>query len=107
MNLADVAIIVFALNLPFGYWRANVKKMSLQWFLSIHLPVPAVIALRFLARIGWQLFTFPVLIGAFFSGQFVGSKIHRWFKHHSNFQPTSCLIWDMIRQIQTRFFDNF
>jgi Kef-type K+ transport system membrane component KefB len=77
MNIWIVAIIVFVFNLPFGYWRASVRKFSVQWILSIHLPVPFVIALRIFSGLGWQLMTFPVVIGAFFGGQFVGSSIYK------------------------------
>jgi hypothetical protein len=76
MNLWLVALIVFLFNLPFGYWRASVKKLSLQWALAIHLPVPAVIALRIYSGIGWRLISFPVLIGAYFLGQYIGGKIY-------------------------------
>ena len=78
MNLWSVAIIVFVLNIPFGYWRASTKRFSLQWFLSIHIPVPAVIALRVFSGIGWQPITFPIFIGAFFLGQILGGKLHLW-----------------------------
>ena len=74
MNLALVTIAVFLLNLPFGYWRGKVKKFSLQWFLAVHLPVPFVIALRFLGGLGFQWFTYPFLVGAFFLGQYVGAR---------------------------------
>jgi len=77
MTLWIVASIVFLLNLPFGYWRARVKKFSTQWILAIHLPVPLVIACRIFSGLGWQLVTFPVMIGAFFGGQFVGGWINR------------------------------
>ena len=60
------------MNLPFGYWRSRVPKLSRQWFLAIHLPVPIVIALRFLTGLGWHWTTFPVLISAFFLGQLLG-----------------------------------
>jgi hypothetical protein len=73
-NLALVTLAVFVLNLPFGYWRGQVKKFSLQWFLAVHLPVPAVIALRFAGGLGFQWFTYPFLVGAFFLGQFAGAK---------------------------------
>ncbi|HID43526.1 MAG TPA: hypothetical protein EYP30_07120 [Archaeoglobaceae archaeon] len=76
MNLWNVAIIVFLLNLPFGYWRANTKKFSREWFLSIHVPIPFVVAIRILSGLGWRLVTFPVLVGAFFTGQFLGGKIY-------------------------------
>ena len=75
MSLWSVALLVFLLNLPFGYWRASSKKFSRQWMLAIHLPVPLVIALRVFSGLGWKPLSFPVLIGAFFLGQFVGGKV--------------------------------
>jgi len=75
--LWTVAALVFVLNIPFGYWRARVRKFSLQWILAIHLPVPLVIAFRVLWGLGWQFVTFPVLIGAFFLGQFAGGRLQR------------------------------
>lgn len=80
MKLFLVAAAVFLLNLPFGYWRARVPTRSRQWFLAIHLPVPFVIALRVLSGLGWQLASFPVLVGAFFLGQFVGGRLARLFE---------------------------
>ncbi len=76
MNIWTVAIIVFVFNVPFGYWRASVRKFSLQWILSIHAPVPFVIMLRIFSGLGWQLVTFPVVVAAFFGGQFAGSRIY-------------------------------
>lgn len=84
-NLWYVALAVFALNIPFGYWRHKVKTFSRKWFLAVHIPVPFVIALRFLAGLGWRLITFPVLVGAFFTGQFVGGIIQRI--HHPPVSP--------------------
>lgn len=81
MTLWTVALLVLALNLPFGFWRAGVEKFSLHWFLAVHLPVPFVIALRFLSGLGWQLITFPVLVGAFFLGQFLGGRLHLWHRN--------------------------
>ena len=75
MSLWTVALLVFLINLPFGYWRASVRKLSTQWFLAVHLPVPFVIALRIFSGLGWQLLSFPVLVGAFFLGQFVGGRL--------------------------------
>ncbi|MGE5430662.1 MAG: hypothetical protein ACM3QX_06295 [Syntrophomonadaceae bacterium] len=75
MVLLTVGVIVFLINLPFGFWRSKVKKFSLQWFLAIHAPVPAVYAIRIYAGISWHLVTFPVLIGAFFLGQFAGNRL--------------------------------
>ena len=96
MNLWSVASLVFLLNLPFGYWRANEPKLSKGWFLAIHLPVPFVIALRIFSGLGWHFITFPVMIGAFFGGQFAGSGIHRLRRDHSASRVTSCLVWDLV-----------
>ncbi|HEX6184144.1 MAG TPA: hypothetical protein VFZ44_09730 [Pyrinomonadaceae bacterium] len=75
MGLWTVALLVFLLNLPFGYWRASTKKFSPQWFLAVHLPVPLVVALRIYSGMGWKLVSFTVLVGAYFLGQFVGGKV--------------------------------
>lgn len=77
MRLWIVALAVFLINLPFGYWRARVPKLSRQWFLAVHLPVPLVIALRLFSGLGWQLLSFPVLVGAFFLGQFIGGQLRK------------------------------
>ncbi len=73
LPLGIVCILVLLLNLPFGYWREGVKKFSLQWALSIHIPVPLVIGLRFAFGLGFQFYTYPFMIGAFFSGQWLGA----------------------------------
>ena len=75
MKLGIISGVVFLLNLPFGYWRAHVKRFSLQWFFAIHLPVGLAIALRILTGVGWQLATFPLLVAAFFAGKFLGGKL--------------------------------
>lgn len=62
-------MIVFAINVPCGYWRAHASRFSLQWFLAVHLPIPAIIALRLMSGIGWHWSTVPALIGAYFAGQ--------------------------------------
>ena len=100
MHLLSVAFIVFLLNLPFGYWRANVRKFSLAWFLSIHAPVPLVIAIRVLSGLGWQFITFPFMIGAFFGGQFAGSWLHRMRGARSGARVSSCLVWDLLNNNQ-------
>jgi hypothetical protein len=75
MGLWTVALLTFLLNIPFGYWRASVRKLSRQWFLAVHIPVPLVIALRVYSGLGFRLLSFPVVIGAFFLGQFVGGRV--------------------------------
>lgn len=75
MSLWTVALLAFLLNLPFGYWRASVRRMSPRWFLAVLLPVPLVVALGIYSGPGWKWISFPVIIGAFFLGQFVGGKL--------------------------------
>lgn len=72
-----VALIVFGLNLPFGLWRSRTRKYSWPWILAIHLPVPLVVILRLYSGIGFHFVTYPVLIGAFFLGQFSGGRAGR------------------------------
>lgn len=77
-QLSSIALAVLLLNLPFGYWRAGSPRFSRSWFLAIHLPIPFVILLRVTSGLGWQLVSFPVLVGAFFAGQFLGGWLQTW-----------------------------
>lgn len=74
MKVALVALLVFLINLPFGALRGREIKYSFKWFLFIHLPIPFVVLLRIYSDIGFALYTYPILIGAFFSGQLIGRK---------------------------------
>ncbi len=100
MNLLLDALTILIINLPFGYWRANVKKFSLQWILAIHLPVPVVIAIRILSGLGFQLYTYPVLVGAFFIGQFAGAHLFKWRKNKPKLPLSSCLVCDVYRSLK-------
>lgn len=72
-----VALLVVLLNLPFGFWRAGTRRFSWPWILAVHAPVPLVIGLRLASGLGWKAVTFPVMIGAFFTGQFLGGRLRR------------------------------
>lgn len=97
MNLLLVTLSVFVFNIPFGYWRANVKKFSLQWALAIHIPVPFIILLRIYSNIGFAFYTYPILVGAFFSGQFIGKILSDKRKRINKTSVTSCLVMDLFR----------
>lgn len=75
LKLAIVTVLVFILNLPFGFWRSKVKKFSLKWFLYIHLPIPIVVFLRYQFELGFKWWTYPFLVAAFFLGQLSGKKL--------------------------------
>jgi hypothetical protein len=98
-TLFITGILVFVMNIPFGYWRSNVRVYSLQWFLAIHIPVPFIIVLRIVSEIGFAWFTYLILVTAFFIGQKTGSfimkRIHRACQHAS-----SCLVMDVMRCIR-------
>ena len=96
IKLIIVALLVFILNIPFGYWRANVKRYSAQWFLAIHIPVPFIVALRILSEIGFAWYTYIFLVGAFFLGQKLGSVLMNWI-HKRCKQESSCIVMDLYR----------
>ena len=97
MNLFLISIFVLILNLPFGYWRINVKKFSPQWFIAIHMPTPFIILIRLLSGTGFDLFSFPFTITAYFLGQLIGAGIFK-YRRNKNDQPlTSCLVMDVVR----------
>ena len=80
LPLLAVGAATLILNLPFGFWRAGVRKFSLRWFLAVHAPVPLIVVMRLAAGLGWRLSTFPVLVGAFFGGQLLGGRIRAAIK---------------------------
>ncbi len=96
-NLIIVTITVFVLNIPFGYWRANVKKFGLQWALSVHIPVPFIILLRIYSNIGFAWYTYIFLVSAFFLGQRLGARMHENRILHEKL-TTSCLVMDVFRK---------
>jgi hypothetical protein len=81
MNTFLLTLFVFTLNIPFGYWRANVRKFSLQFFLAIHLSIPFIILFRFLSGTGFEPITLLFTVPSFFFGQLLGSKIHSFRKN--------------------------
>jgi len=77
IRLFIISLVVFVLNIPFGYWRAKVKKFSLQWALAIHIPVPVIIAIRIFSNIGFAWFTYVFMVTAFFLGQKFGGTFFK------------------------------
>lgn len=69
--------IIFVLNLPFGYWREQVKKFSFQWFVAIHVPVLFIFLFRYLLHIQHGWLTTPFMVLSFFVGQRVGAQYYK------------------------------
>jgi hypothetical protein len=92
--LALLLIIVF--NIPFGYWRANVVKFSVQWFLAIHLPVPLVALLRKYTGSDGLGLTLLIFLVAYFLGQYIGGHISKKLRRYG--RTSSFLLYDLIRR---------
>jgi len=73
MSIKELMLVVFLLNLPFGYLRSKAAPFSARWMLAIHIPVPFVILLRISSGFSWRVI--PFLILADVAGQLVGGKI--------------------------------
>lgn len=66
-------LLVFLINLPFGYMRSKNAPFSARWLFAVHLPVPLVFILRRSYGFGWN--AVPLLILADVAGQLVGGKL--------------------------------
>jgi hypothetical protein len=84
-------------NLPFGYWRSNVRKFSFQWILAIHIPVIAIILNRIFGNLGFAWYTFIFSVSAFIVGQLLGKVIYQYFKKQAAQIISSCMVMDIFR----------
>lgn len=73
--LLAIMAAAFVLNLPFGYLRMKTRKFSIQWFLCIHLPIPAIIVFRLLAGFGYS--AVPFFLAASVAGQVAGGRLRK------------------------------
>ena len=65
---AVALLATFLLNVPFGYWRAGVRKFSPTWFVAVHAAVPLVVGLRFALGIPFRWAVLPLFVIAYFGG---------------------------------------
>lgn len=86
---------ILLINVPFGYWRANSRRFSWQWIVSIHLPVVIAIGLRLLFH-DMILILLPAFVAVFMIGQFVGGKIKRRLAKQET-PLSSFLLLDLVR----------
>lgn len=93
INIFLLIGIVFGINLPFGYWRADTTRLTGAWALAIHIPVPFIFLTRYLLGFSWTIL--PVSVAAFFLGQLIGGKIKPVIKRRID--TTSCLVVDVWR----------
>jgi hypothetical protein len=65
------AAVVF--NLPFGMYRARLRKLSTGWFVAIHLPIPFIFLLRL--GLGVSPWWIPLGLTGAVIGQVVGARL--------------------------------
>jgi hypothetical protein len=83
----EVLAVVILVTLPFGFYRAYTRKLSLRWFLAIHLPVPLVFLARFEAHLSYTFIPFTCL--AFTAAQVFGSRVGRWWIKRRPLEPAT------------------
>ncbi len=77
-HIITFTIFIYILNIPFGFWRSATTIFSRNWYLAIHIPVPAVIMLRIYCDLGWSWQSYALMAISFFLGQLTGKLIHRY-----------------------------
>jgi small-conductance mechanosensitive channel len=77
VRIVTVLAAVVLVTLPFGFYRAYTRKLSLRWFLAIHLPVILVVLLRVGMHLPYVFIPFTFL--AFTAAQFAGARAGQWW----------------------------
>ncbi len=72
-TINELMLIVFIINLPFGYMRSKATKFSRQWMMAIHIPVPFVFLLRIFSGLNWTVI--PLLVLSDVAGQLAGGRL--------------------------------
>jgi len=70
-----ILIIVLIINIPFGFWRTGLKRLSLKWFLAIHIPAAFSVTLKFIAGIEKKWWVIILSVVIFLIGQYIGQII--------------------------------
>ena len=98
MSLFLAVVVIFTINIFFGYWRNNTRRFSIQWVMAIHAPVPLVIGIRFWL-LGWDWATLPLSVAAYFGGQYAGSRLRDYMDRRGQRPLSSCLVMDLVRRL--------
>ena len=73
MTINELMLIVFIINLPFGYLRSKSTKFSRRWMMAIHVPIPFVFLLRITSGLNWTVI--PLVVLSDVAGQIIGGKL--------------------------------
>jgi hypothetical protein len=90
------AISIFIVNLPFGYWRNSVARFGYKWFLSIHLPVLYVIAVRYIWGAEGYV-SYLLFVPAYFIGQYAGKYLSSALTDKLPSGNSGCIFLDISR----------
>lgn len=75
MTINELMLLVFLINLPFGYMRSKSTRFSRQWMMAVHIPVPFVFLLRIFSGLTWT--AIPLLVLSDVAGQIAGGKLKK------------------------------
>ncbi len=73
MPLPVLSLLALVVNVPLGHLRSRCRKLSLPWFVYVHLSIPLIATCRILSGIRYT--AVPVLVGAAVLGQLLGGRI--------------------------------
>ncbi len=74
--MAWIGGFAFLLNLPLGYLREGKQKLSLAWFVYIHLSIPVIAYLRISNHVSaWAI---PPFVACALLGQIAGGRMRRY-----------------------------
>jgi len=75
MSINELMLIVFLINLPFGYIRSRTTRFSRKWMMAVHIPVPFVLLLRIFTGFSWT--AIPFLLLSDIAGQLAGGMLRK------------------------------
>jgi hypothetical protein len=74
-HIAWIGAAALAINLPLGYLREGRRKLSILWFVYVHLSVPLIAYLRIANHVSaWAI---PPFIACALLGQIAGGRVRR------------------------------
>lgn len=74
-HMAWIGAAALVINLPLGYLREGKRKLSLAWFVYVHLSIPLIAYLRISNHVSaWAI---PPFIACALIGQIAGGRMRR------------------------------
>jgi len=73
--MAWIGFAALVANFPLGYLREGTRKLSLMWFVYVHLSVPVIAYLRISNHVSaWAI---PPFVACALVGQIAGGRMRR------------------------------